>query len=177
MPRCKSYLTVAACCAYPVASHLVAVTGEPRLAAMGLTAVLYAPPVALYALLAGSFALSLRAGHEPLVSRFARLERGGELPADLARYTRVLTVLWIAFFIVMGTVSAALALSGPAERWSLFTNFVSYLLLGAFFLAEYLYRRLRYRHHRHAGLLEFLRRLPGYRLAGRAQREGMADGG
>jgi uncharacterized membrane protein len=171
MPRCKSYLTVAACCAYPVASHLAAVT------AFLPPALLYAPPLALYGLLAGSFALSLRAGHEPLVSRFARLERGGDLPPDLARYTRILTVLWVAFFVSMGTVSVVLALLGPVERWSLFTNFVSYLLLGAFFLAEYLFRRLRYRHHRHAGFLEFLRRLAGYRLARRAQREGTADGG
>jgi uncharacterized membrane protein len=111
-----------------------------------------------------------------MVSRFARIERGGELPPDLARYTRVLTGLWVLFFVVMASVSFALALAGPRELWSVFTNLVSYVLLALLFLCEYLYRRIRFRHHRHAGLVDFLRRLPSYRPWGKPPHGRLADG-
>jgi len=146
------------------------------LGALAPAAVLFAPPLAIYLALAGTFAATLRPGHEPLVGRFARIERGGELPPDLARYTRVLTGLWVLFFVVMATVSLALALAGPREFWSLFTNFASYLLLALVFLCEYVYRRIRFRHHRHAGLVEFLRRLPSYSPWARPPRGRLADG-
>ncbi len=146
------------------------------LSALWPAAVVFAPPLAVYLALAGAFAATLRSGHEPMVSRFARIERGGELPPDLTRYTRVLTGLWVLFFVAMATVSVALAFTGPRELWSVFTNLVSYALLALFFLVEYLYRRIRFRHHRHAGLVEFLRRLPSYRPWGKPPRGRLADG-
>jgi uncharacterized membrane protein len=138
--------------------------------------ILFAPPLAIYLALAATFAATLRPGDEPLVSRFARIERGAELPPDLARYTRVLTGLWVLFFVAMATVSFILALAGPRERWSLFTNLVSYILLALFFASEYLYRRIRFRHLRHAGLVAFLRRLPSYRPWAKTPRGRLADG-
>src|SRR5512135_1104809 len=146
------------------------------LGALWPAAVLFAPPLAVYLALAGAFAATLRNGHEPMVSRFARIERGSELPPDLARYTRVLTGLWVLFFVIMATISFALAFAGPRELWSVFTNLVSYALLALFFVGEYLYRRIRFRHHRHAGLVEFLRRLPSYRPWGKPQHGRLADG-
>jgi len=146
------------------------------LGALAPEAVLIAPPLAIYLALAGMFAVTLRPGLEPMVSRFARMERGGELPPDLARYTRVLTGLWVLFFVAMASVSFVLALARPRELWSLFTNLVSYLLLALFFACEYLYRRIRFRHYRHAGPFEFLRRLPSYSPWARAPRGRLADG-
>ena len=205
------YLTVVACCAYPATSHLGAVTGEPRWAAVGLAllawgvlwarlraaaaalvglltfalgyavamlfpaAVLYAPPLALYLALCALFAATLRRGDEPMISRFARIARDGDLPPDLARYTRTLTGLWSAFFALMAAVSLGLALSGPIEAWSLFTNLVSYVLLALLLLGEYLFRRLRFQHHAHAGFVEFLRRLSTYRVWRQAPSGRLAD--
>ena len=140
------------------------------------TAVLYAPPLALYVVLGALFAVSLRRGDEPMVSRFARIERGGELPADLARYTRILTGLWVLFFAAMAAISGALAVEGPIEAWSLFTNLLAYVLLAVFFLGEYLFRRARFRHHPHASFVEFLSRLPTYRIGARPRRGTLADG-
>jgi uncharacterized membrane protein len=212
MPGHTRFLTGVACCAYPVMSHLGAVSGEPRWAVTGLAllawgvlaarvrgllaallgllalglglavsavspeAVLYAPPLALYVGLGALFAATLRPGDEPMVSRFARIERGGELPADLARYTRTLTVLWVLFFAAMAATSFALALAGSIEAWSLFTNLLAYALLAVFFLGEYLYRRFRFRHHTHAGFVEFLSRLSTYRLGAGPRRGKLADG-
>jgi uncharacterized membrane protein len=125
---------------------------------------LYAPPLALNLALCAAFAGTLRPGREPLVGRFARIERGIDLPPDLARYTRVLTGLWAAFFAVMAIVSLSLALWGSTAAWSLFTNLLNYVLIVVFFALEYLYRRLRYRHHPHASPGELVRRLHTYRI-------------
>lgn len=139
-------------------------------------AVLFAPPVAIYLALCAMFASTLRRGDEPLVSRFARLEHGGELPPDLVRYTRALTALWVLFFASMAAISLGLALRGRVETWSLFTNVVSYALLAMFFLCEYMYRRWRFRHYSHAGFVDFLRRLPSYRVWNRSADRRLANG-
>ncbi|MDH3287963.1 MAG: hypothetical protein OEP48_09620 [Betaproteobacteria bacterium] len=125
---------------------------------------LYAPPLALNLALCAAFAGTLRPGREPLVGRFARIERGSDLPPDLVRYTRVLTGLWAAFFALMAVVSLSLALWGSTAAWSLFTNLLNYALVVVFFALEYLYRRLRYRHYRHASPGELVRRLHTYRI-------------
>jgi uncharacterized membrane protein len=145
-------------------SPLIAVSAALLALGLGLTfallapaAMLFAPPLALNVFLCAFFAATLRRRHEPLISRFARLERGGELPPDLARYTRILTWCWVVFFALMAAVSLALALWASITAWSLFTNLVNYVLVGLFFMGEYAYRRLRYRHYDHATPLELAR--------------------
>ena len=71
-----------------------------------------------------------------------------------------------AFFI-----SATLAATGPLAAWSLFSNVLNYLLVVLFFALEYLYRRLRYRHHSHASPLQMIRRLRGYKVLARSATE------
>jgi uncharacterized membrane protein len=127
----------------------------------------HAPPVALYLALCAAFGATLARGREPMVTRFARAEHGGVLPAELAAYTRTLTVLWSVFFGVMAAASASLGAWASAEAWSLFTNLVGYLAVAGLFAAEYAYRRIRYRHHRHLSLAQMLRRLPTYRVLSR----------
>jgi uncharacterized membrane protein len=114
------------------------------------------PPVLINVALCAFFGHTLRVGKEPLVSRFARLERGS-LEPELARYTRMLTWVWTLFFGGMAMLSGLLAMHATPAGWSLFTNIISYALVGVLFIAEYLYRRVRYRHYRHAPLW----RLPG----------------
>lgn len=124
---------------------------------------LYSPPVALNLALCALFALTLRAGRDPLVSCIARSERGGVLPSDLASYTRNLTLAWAGFFALMAAISLALALAGPLALWSLFSNILNYVLVVVFFVLEYLYRRIRYRHHSHTSPWQLIRRLHNYR--------------
>jgi uncharacterized membrane protein len=92
-----------------------------------------------------------------MISWFARLVRGTEVPADLARYTRWSTIVWTAFFASMAAVAAALAVLAAPETWSLFANGIDYLLVGALFVGEYVFRRVRYRHHQHRPLAEVIR--------------------
>jgi uncharacterized membrane protein len=92
-----------------------------------------------------------------MISWFARLVRGTEVPADLARYARCSTVVWTAFFVSMAAVSAALAVLATPHTWSVFTNGIDYLLVGALFVGEYVFRRVRYGHHEHRPFADVVR--------------------
>ena len=132
---------------------------------------LYTPPIVINLALCTLFARTLRRGSEPLVSRFARIERGGRLAPDLARYTRNLTGAWAIFFVAMAIVSAMLAVTGPLATWSLFSNLLNYLLVVLFFILEYTWRRLRYRHHPHASPWQMVLRLRNYKALPRSSGE------
>ena len=201
-------LTIAVCCAYPLANHAAAILGEPAWAALGIALVawvvglrwlkaggaalggaavlvlslwlaqrfpgvlLYTPPLVINLGLCAVFARTLRRDSEPLVSRFARMSRGGRLAPDLASYTRHLTAVWALLFMVLAVVSATLAVTGPLAAWSLFSNVFNYLLVVAFFVVEYGYRRLRYRHHPHISPWQMIVRLSRYKLAPGSSGEG-----
>jgi uncharacterized membrane protein len=115
------------------------------------------PPVAFNLALAAWFGRSLLPGEEPVIGWFARVERGAELPQDLAGYARGMTVIWTLFFIAMVFSALALALFADPGAWSVFTNGVDYLLVGVLFVGEYVYRRLRYPGHDHASLAHHIR--------------------
>jgi uncharacterized membrane protein len=183
----RKVLAIPLLCAYPVLTHASAASGLPLyawaawlclsgvlclavparwrlLTAFVMIAPLFlqpeallrAPPVVINIALAVWFGSTLRAGGEPIISRFARMERG-ELEPDLVAYSRRLTVMWTVFFVFMAALSAALAMFGTAEAWSLFTNGINYILITAIFVGEYVYRRVRYGHYRHASLPRMIR--------------------
>jgi len=114
------------------------------------------PPVIINLALAAWFGKSLAAGEEPLISWFARLGQG-ELPPDLARFTRRATLVWTAFFVCMAVACAALALFASRITWSLFTNVIDFLLVALLFIGMHVYRRVRYRHHKYLSLAEVVR--------------------
>jgi uncharacterized membrane protein len=125
---------------------------------------LFVPPAAIPAGLFLLFATSLRRGQIPLVTRIATLMHDGALPDDLVKYTRQVTMLWAAVCAAMLVSAVSLALFAPPELWSLMTNLVHYLVLGAVFVIEYAWRRIRFRHHPHLGLVQFLRRVAQVRI-------------
>ena len=123
-----------------------------------LKTLLYFPPIVINLLGCWLFARSLQNGSAPVISQIARLERG-ELTSELAVYTRRLTWIWAVFFAVMAFISAYLAAFAPLAVWSLFTNLINYLLVGLLFFGEFAYRRIRYRHYRHASPFQVIRRM------------------
>ncbi|HTF14749.1 MAG TPA: hypothetical protein VK643_08780 [Burkholderiales bacterium] len=120
-------------------------------------ALLKFPPVIINLALAAWFGRTLAPGEEPMISWFGRLVRGTELAPDLARYTRWSTVVWTAFFVSMAAVAAVLAVWATPQIWSLFANGIDYLLVGVLFVGEYVFRRVRYRHHEHRPLADVVR--------------------
>ncbi|HZF15166.1 MAG TPA: hypothetical protein VE046_04410 [Steroidobacteraceae bacterium] len=135
----------------------VALAASAGLVAIGASRfLLYLPPVLIPLSLLVLFGSSLRSGQEPLVSRIARFERG-TLSDDLAAYTRRLTLLWSLLFVALTISAIVLAIAATPRVWSLATNFIHYLVIGAAFVGEYAYRRWRFRHLPHAGFIANLR--------------------
>jgi uncharacterized membrane protein len=113
-------------------------------------ALLLTPALINLALFA-SFARSL-GRPETVIEALARVQAGpladDENFSDAeVGYCRSLTQLWSAFFVLNGAVCAALAVAAPLEIWALYTGFVSYLLIGALFASEYVYRHWRFRRY------------------------------
>lgn len=120
---------------------------------------LFLPPVVWPAMLLAVFAGTLRRGQVPLVTRMARIARGGVLPDELLGYTRRVTWLWVWTLGALALTAVLLAWLAPLPLWSAWTNFASYAVIGGLILLEYAYRRLRFRHLPHQGLRHYLRSL------------------
>src|SRR5439155_6024691 len=113
---------------------------------------LFLPPVALNLGLAVLFARTLRTGREPLISTFARAERG-TLEADLAVYTRRLTIVWAIFFVGAAAFSIWLAAMSTPATWGWFVAVGNYIAVALLFIGEYIFRRWRFPQYRHASPL------------------------
>jgi len=85
------------------------------------------------------FASSLFSGM-PVIERLARLQEP-ELPASGVRYTRQVTKVWGVFFILNGTIAAALTLWAPLSWWTLYNGLIAYVLIGLLFAGEWLVRQ------------------------------------
>ena len=96
-------------------------------------------PAALSAAFLLVFGLSL-VRPPTVVERLARL-RNPELPAAGVRYTRQVTQVWCAFFIVNGLIAVWTAVWSSREVWAVYNGFIAYLAMGALFAGEWLLRR------------------------------------
>ena len=90
-------------------------------------------------LLGAVFGRTLLAGHEPLVTRFARIMHP-TLPPEVERYTRNLTLAWTLFFAAMLAISWGLYFAGQRAAWSAFATLVNPALVVAMFAIEYAVR-------------------------------------
>lgn len=114
------------------------------------------PPVLINGILCILFAATLLPGQKPLIARFAEIMHAHALDDLTLRYTRRVTMMWSGLFAVMTLESLLLAWLASAEIWSLFTNFVNYLLVMLVFIIEYQLRIRRLSHLRHPGFVGFL---------------------
>lgn len=119
---------------------------------------IFLPPVLINLALLVLFGKTLLPGTTPLVARVAALWRGS-LDEAVFRYTRRVTIAWTVFFAIMALESTALALFAPINLWSLFTNFLNYLMVLAFFIVEYHLRFWCLPHHEHLSFRKFCRLL------------------
>lgn len=120
--------------------------------------IVYAPPVLINLAMMLLFYRTLMPGSTPLVGRVAAMWRG-ELDAEVARYTRRVTIAWTVFFGLTAVESIGLALFAPLEIWSLFTNCLNYVLVLLFFLVEYRLRHYCLPEHEHLSFRDFCRLL------------------
>lgn len=145
-------LRLGACCAFA----LLAATAWWLVGLDGGAPFLFLPSILIPALLAWFFASTLRPGRESLITAVARAARP-DTPDYLLRYSRTLTVLWASLFAAMALWDGLLAAFAPQRWWSFMANFANYLVVGAFVVGEYVFRRLRFRDYAHPGFAEYVR--------------------
>ncbi|HAT3955010.1 TPA: DNA gyrase subunit B [Kluyvera ascorbata] len=96
-------------------------------------------PVVVNAVMLAVFGGSLWSAM-PIVERLARLQEPA-LPESGVRYTRRVTQIWCAFFIINGSVALFPALHGDMSLWTAWNGMIAYLLMGLLMSAEWLVRR------------------------------------
>ncbi|CAM3809079.1 DNA gyrase subunit B [Rouxiella silvae] len=96
-------------------------------------------PVAVNGLLLLLFGYSL-IFPPPIVERLARLSQP-ELPPQAVQYTRRVTQVWCAFFIVNGAIALYTCLKGDIALWTLYNGGISYLLMGLLMGIEWIVRK------------------------------------
>jgi len=138
----------------------------------------FLPPILIDGFMAWVFGHTLRRGRMPLIERIVRALNGpqDDLNDDILRYTRRLTGVWTALFVLLAVSNASLALCAepggllltvgvqppvtvPLSQWSLLANVLDYLLVGALFIIEFAFRRRRFPQQPYRGLLDFTRRV------------------
>lgn len=95
--------------------------------------------VGIHAALAMVFALTLRRGHEPLITALARRVHNGLSPG-MADYSRKVTVVWLLYFVAMAALSVALFAFAPFDTWAAFANLATPVAMVLLFVGEYLVR-------------------------------------
>lgn len=99
-------------------------------------------PFLMNAALLVAFGRSLRTG-PPLVETFARM-RERKISDAHVRYCRSVTFVWCVFFVANGAVCLWLAIEADLWMWALYTGFISYMLMGLLFSAEFVVRSWRF---------------------------------
>lgn len=109
------------------------------------------PYVTVYLVLLWLFGRTLAGAREPLITRLATFVHG-ELPGDIARYTRRVTWAWCVFFAAMALTSVLLFAFAPLPVWSVFNNLLNLPLVVAMYICEHVWRRWRYPNFSHASI-------------------------
>jgi uncharacterized membrane protein len=110
------------------------------------------PNIVVNASLAAFFGRTLRPPHTALITQLALRIHGGTLPPAIRDYTRALTYVWTAFFVLSIVVSLVLYFLAGFAAWSLFSNVYAMPLMVSLFVFEYIYRRVRYPWFEHVSI-------------------------
>lgn len=92
-------------------------------------------PVFINAAMAIAFGATLLQP-QSMIERFARLQHPGFFPDRAVRYTRNVTIVWVAFFGINGAVALWTALAGSWTLWALHNGLISYILIGSLIVGE-----------------------------------------
>lgn len=76
-----------------------------------------------------------------MIERFARMMEP-DLPESGVRYTRNVTWVWCAFFLINGVIAAWTAFYASWELWTLYNGVIAYAAMGALFAIEFVVRGL-----------------------------------
>ncbi|MCM8525076.1 MAG: hypothetical protein NE327_01060 [Lentisphaeraceae bacterium] len=74
-----------------------------------------------------------------MIETFARIQ-DKNLPDKAIPYCRKITIIWCAFLLINSVIALYTALYTDMKTWTLYNGLISYLLMGALFAGEFLYR-------------------------------------
>ena len=100
--------------------------------------VMYWYPVLINGLMLSLFGGSLWA-EQSAVERLARLQ-DPNLPPEAVAYTRKVTQVWCAVFILNIVISSALVWLEQIDLWALYTGVIAYVIMGVVMAGEWLIR-------------------------------------
>ena len=95
-------------------------------------------PVIVNAILFIVFTASIL-GKRPIITVLAMLKEK-ELSPFAISYTRILTIFWAVFFVINGLIALYTAIINDLKVWTLYNGFISYILIGIIFTAEFILR-------------------------------------
>ncbi len=84
-----------------------------------------------------------------MVEVFAKMNTD-DLSEETIRYCRVITLIWVIFFVCNATIASLTACCADLKVWSLYNGLIAYCAIGMLFAGELCYRYWRFR--RYVGL-------------------------
>ena len=123
----------------------------------------FLPPIVINLFIGVIFLNGLRNNHVPLIEKYIVLMEGKISDAE-RQYARNLTVVWVFVLFTLMIESIALTLFFSQEIWSLFTNFINYMILALMFVGEYLVRLRTFPDKQHMSFIEYIDRLRRIKL-------------
>ncbi len=119
---------------------------------------LFAQPVITNLLFFLIFISTLFGDAVPLIGRITQLMKS-DVADEVMDYCRWVTWAWACFFLLIALVSGLLSAYASIEDWSLFTNFVVYMLIGLMFIVEFIVRKVLMKDHVDRSFIQFIRDL------------------
>jgi uncharacterized membrane protein/acyl-CoA synthetase (AMP-forming)/AMP-acid ligase II len=81
-----------------------------------------------------------------MIFRFALMQdktlRGSLNEKRIADYCRIVTYVWCGFFIINGSIAAWTIFSGSDMFWLIYNGGITYILMGAIFVGEFIVRKI-----------------------------------
>lgn len=121
--------------------------------------VVFLPPILIPLALAYLFGKTLIGNNTAFITVLAQKIRNTDLDEREIKYTRKVTWLWFAFFIITIIEDILLAYFTDVATWSYVTNFVNYILVTGLFIIEYSVRRIVLSELEHPGFISFVKKL------------------
>lgn len=118
----------------------------------------FLPPIAINFFVGMIFLNGLGKQQRPLIEKYIEIMEG-KVDAAQRRYARAITIAWVVVLFGLMLESIILSIYFSHEVWSLFTNFINYLILASMFIIEYVVRLRVFPHKQHMSFLEYITRL------------------
>lgn len=125
--------------------------------------ILYIPPLIVSVFLVWLFGRSLIGDRLSIISEVAKAYHG-ELPPQLAIYTRRLTLTWAVYFALFAISVFYLGFVSQGSRWSFYINLVNYVIIATLLVGEYLLRISLFKDLEHPSFIGFIRLLNNAKL-------------